>query len=65
MVALANRRVADLASLPKEAHTTLAVLDKFVLKNVMAEGEDRLSAALIIDHASYVAPRGDRPYAQR
>jgi ATP-dependent 26S proteasome regulatory subunit len=60
MVALANRRIADLAALPKEAHTTLAVLDRFVLKNVMADEKDRLSVAIIIDHASYLVPRGDR-----
>ena len=35
------------------------MLDRFVRKNVMAAEEDRLSVAVIIDHASYVVPAGE------
>ncbi len=60
MVALANRKVGDLTAVAKDPTTVLALLDRFVLKNVMAEDKDRLSVAIIIDHASYVVPAGDR-----
>jgi SpoVK/Ycf46/Vps4 family AAA+-type ATPase len=60
MVALANRRVGDLTAIPKDPTATLALLDKFVTKNIMADDKDRVSVAIIIDQASYVLPRGDR-----
>lgn len=60
MVTLANRRVVDLSALKKDPTLTLAVLDRFVTKNVMAEPKDRVSCALIFDHASFLIPRGDR-----
>jgi AAA+ superfamily predicted ATPase len=64
MVATATRRIGDIASLPKDPTRTLAVLDRFLLKNVMSEPKDRLSVALVFDHASYLAPRGDRQTLQ-
>lgn len=64
MVALANRRVHDLSTLPKDPSTTLAVLDRFILKNLMADKDDQLGVAIIIDHASYLIPRGDRSGAE-
>lgn len=60
MIATSNQRIGDIASLPKDPGRNLAVLDRFLLKNVMAEAKDRLSVALVFDHASYLAPRGDR-----
>ncbi len=63
MVALANRRVGDLSGLSKDPTKTLAQLDNFVARNIMADDKDRVSAAIIIDHASYVVPRGDRNLA--
>lgn len=60
MVALANRRVGDLAELPKDPTKTLAVLDRFVARNIMAADADRVSAAIILDHAGFLVPRGDR-----
>jgi AAA+ superfamily predicted ATPase len=59
MVSLAHRRVGDLAALPKDPSTALALLDRFVRRNAIAEGEERLRAAIVIDHASYVVPRGE------
>ncbi len=38
----------------------LAALDLLIQKNVMADAGDRLRAAILIDHAGYVAPSGDR-----
>jgi SpoVK/Ycf46/Vps4 family AAA+-type ATPase len=60
MVETANRWLGDLRQLPRDPTRSLAALDLLVQKNVMAEPEQRLRAAVILDHASYVAPRGDR-----
>ena len=60
MVTLANRRVGDLSRIPKDPSKTLMVLDRFLQKNVMAKPADRLSVGIVIDHASFVVPRGDR-----
>ena len=64
MVALAQRRVGDLSAIPKDPTAALAALDRFVLRNVMAEERDRVDAAIVIDHASYVAPRAERSSLQ-
>lgn len=60
MVALANERVGDLATLAKDPTTVLATLDRFVQKNAMASEEDRVAYAVIVDHASHLVPVGDR-----
>ncbi len=59
MVPLANQKVADLSNLRKDPGSVLPMLDRFVNNNLMADEKDRLSAAVVIDHASYVAPRGE------
>jgi AAA+ superfamily predicted ATPase len=59
MVVLANRRVGDLAAARKDPATAIAMLDRFVQNNVMASEGDRVSAAVIIDHASFLVPSGD------
>ena len=59
MVALATRTVGDLSAIPKDATKTLAVLDRFVAKNIMAEPDKRLNVVIVIDHASFIVPRGD------
>lgn len=59
MVTLASRRVGDLAAARKDPATALAMLDRFVQYNVMAADGERLSAAVIIDHASFLVPAGD------
>jgi AAA+ superfamily predicted ATPase len=59
MVTLANRRVGDLSALPKDPAATFAILDRFVRSNIMAAEDDRLSLAVIMDHASYVFPAGE------
>ena len=60
MVTLANQKVADLTALKKHPTLNLAVLDRFVQRNVMAAEGDRVSAAILLDHASFIVPRGDR-----
>lgn len=64
MVALANRKVVDVAALPKDPTVTFAALDRFVRKNVMADANDQVSVAILIDHASYLVPRGERQSLQ-
>jgi SpoVK/Ycf46/Vps4 family AAA+-type ATPase len=60
MVALVARRLGDLGALPKDPVATFAALDRFVLKNAMADDQDRVDLAVIIDHASLVVPNGNR-----
>jgi SpoVK/Ycf46/Vps4 family AAA+-type ATPase len=60
MVEAMNRWLGDLTQLPRDPTKSLAALDLFVRKNVMADPDKRCRAAIIIDHASYVAPSGDR-----
>jgi AAA+ superfamily predicted ATPase len=60
MVELANKWIGDLRALPRDPTRGLAALDLLVQKTVMAEPGQRIRAAIIIDHAGYVAPSGDR-----
>ncbi len=60
MVETVNRWLGDLTKIPRDPTNGLAALDLFVRKNVMADPDDRVRAAIVIDHASYVASRGDR-----
>jgi AAA+ superfamily predicted ATPase len=60
MVATAGKWIGDLRALPRDPTKALAALDLLIQKNVMADPEDRLRAAILIDHAGYVAPAGDR-----
>src|SRR5438067_3424456 len=56
MVALANKKVADLSERPKDPAVALTLIDRFVRNNIMAAESDRLSVAMIISQASYVFP---------
>jgi len=60
MVEVVNKWLGDLTKIARDPTTGLAAIDLFVRKNVMAEPGERVRAAIIIDHASYVALRGDR-----
>jgi AAA+ superfamily predicted ATPase len=60
MVTLANKWIGDLRALPRDPTKGLAALDLLVQKNVMADPVDRIRTAILIDHAGYVAPSGDR-----
>lgn len=60
MVVAANRFLGDVRQIPREPLKALAALDVFVQKNVMAEPDQRIRAAVLIDHTGFVAPRGDR-----
>ena len=58
MVVLANERVGDLSAARKDPSTAFALLDRFVQNNIMA-GESNVSAAILIDHASFLLPNGE------
>jgi AAA+ superfamily predicted ATPase len=58
MVVQANQKVGDLAAARKDAATAFAMLDRFVQTNIMA-GENNSSAAILIDHASFLIPSGE------
>ncbi len=60
MVEKINRMLGDVRQIKRDPTTSLAALDLFIQKNIMADPGKRLSAAIVIDHASYVAARGDR-----
>lgn len=59
MVATASKWLGDLRQLPRDPTKGLAALDLLIQKNVMADPDDRLRCAFLIDHAGYVAPSGD------
>src|SRR5258708_970878 len=58
MVVRANEKVGDLAAARKDPSTAFALLDRFVQNNIMA-GEGSLSAAIVIDNASFLLPSGE------
>jgi SpoVK/Ycf46/Vps4 family AAA+-type ATPase len=60
MVEKLNKVIGDVRQVKRDPTTSLAAIDLFIQKNVMADADGRLSAAIIIDYASYVAARGDR-----
>ncbi len=59
MVATANKWIGDLRALPRDPTKALLAIDLLVQKNVMADPDDRIRTAVIIDHCGYVAPSGD------
>ncbi len=59
MAVRANAKVGDLAAARKDPATAFALLDRFVQNNIMAEEGDRVSAAILIDHASFLMPSGE------
>ena len=59
MVVLANRKVGDLATARRDPAMAFALIDRFVQNNIMAAEGDRVSAAVIIDHASFLLPAGE------
>jgi AAA+ superfamily predicted ATPase len=59
MVVSANKKVGDLSAARKDPATAFAMLDRFVQNNVMAAENDRLSVAMLIDHASFLVPAGE------
>ena len=58
MFVRAQERVGDLALARKDPSTAFAMLDRFVQNNIMA-GEESVSAAILIDHASFLLPSGE------
>ncbi len=58
MVVRAHDKVGDLSLARKDPTTAFALLDRFVQNNIMA-GEESISAAILIDHASFLLPNGE------
>jgi AAA+ superfamily predicted ATPase len=59
MVALTNKKVADLSAMTKDPATAFAAIDRLVRSTILAPEADRLSIAIIVDQASYVFPSGE------
>jgi len=59
MAALASQKIGDFAPIGKDPSRVLHVLDHFIHKNVMARKDDQVSVAIILNHASFIAHRGD------
>lgn len=59
MVALATQRIGDLTTVKNDPAIVLGLLDLFVRENIMAAPEKRLSAAILLNHASYLFPAGE------
>jgi AAA+ superfamily predicted ATPase len=59
MVVRANDKVGDLAAARKDPSTAFALLDRFVQNNIMAGEEKSVSAAILIDHVSFLIPSGE------
>jgi len=64
MVALCNRRFGDLAAVPRDPGRALQFVDAAVRRNLMAQPADRLSLAVLVEHASYVVPHGEPAHLQ-
>lgn len=60
MVTTAAKWIGDLRALPRDPTKGLAAIDLLIQKNVMADAGERIRTAIVIDHAGYVAPSGDR-----
>src|SRR5262245_16821315 len=59
MVATATKWIGDLKELQRAPTQALFALDKMIQRIVMADPDQRIRCALIIDHVGYVAPSGD------
>jgi SpoVK/Ycf46/Vps4 family AAA+-type ATPase len=59
MVALTTKRIGDLSTLKNDPVAVIGLLDLFVRENIMALPEKQMSAAIIINHASYLFPAGE------
>jgi AAA+ superfamily predicted ATPase len=59
MVETAHRAIPVLGALKPDPAQVIAALDRFVRGTVMAPEGKRLSAAIVVDHASFVFPAGE------
>src|SRR5580700_6618349 len=58
MVVRANEKLGDFTSARKDSASAFALLDRFVQNNIMA-GDESVSAAILIEHASFLLPSGE------
>ncbi len=61
MVTLLHRKFGDPAKLKRDPTLTLMALDKLIQKNLLSAAGERLSVAILLDHASFLAPRTPNP----
>ena len=59
MVEIANKEIGDLSALKNDPVLVMNKLDQFVRGTIMAADGKRISAALIIDQASYLFPASE------
>ena len=59
MVELVTNRFGELSPGLRDPDRALYYLDRLVQRNIMAEADKRLSVAVVVEHASYVVPRGE------
>jgi AAA+ superfamily predicted ATPase len=60
MTDLVAKQIGDIKRVGKDPSAVLHVLDAVVQKNVMREKKSRLSVAVVLGHASFLARKGDR-----
>ena len=61
MVTLLHRKLGDPKALKRDPTLTLLALDKLLEKNLLSDPSERLSMAILLDHASFLAPRTPTP----
>lgn len=59
MTALANEKICDLSEVKNDPGLILALLDRFVRANIIAAAQRPISAAVLIDQASFLFPTGE------
>jgi AAA+ superfamily predicted ATPase len=59
MVQTANKWIGNLRELPRDPAKALYAINMLLDKIVMADHDDRIRVAILIDHAGYIAPSGD------
>ncbi len=63
MVGLLSRTLGEPKMLPRDPTVVLALLDRMVAEQLIADKNDQLSIAIVIDYASFVVPNNERANA--
>ena len=63
MVGLLSRTLGEPKMLPRDPTVVLALLDRLVAEQLVADKKDQLSIAIVIDYASFVVPNNERANA--
>ena len=59
MSALMSQQIGDIPSFKRDPTVSLAAVDRFIDKMIVAEPGERHSMALLVNHASLLVPRGE------